>query len=191
MILDPYLSSDQVEVESLPGHEVRMRAHLYHTTVFNGDNDVSVLDGGEAVGNDNGCAAFPSSVQGLLYSGFTLCVQGRGGFVKEEDLGVGHQCSGDCNTLLLSTAQLGARFSHESLITFGKLHDEVVSIGILCCFLYLLHRGILLPIADVLSNGGVKEDWLLTHHSNVTAKPLQVQLLDVHSTNQDLYRYRQ
>ena len=69
-------------------------------------NLVSIVDGRETVSNDNGGPSLPGLVQCLLNHLLTLRVQGRGGLIKEEDLGVSDQCSSDGYPLLLSTTQL-------------------------------------------------------------------------------------
>ena len=73
------------------------------------DSNLVSLDGGESVGNDDAGPTFPGLVQSLLNYLLTLCVQSRGGFVQEEDLGVPHQSTGNGNSL---PRQLGSLTTH-------------------------------------------------------------------------------
>ena len=66
------------------------------------DSDaVGVVDGGETVSDDDTGPALPGLVQSILHYPLTLCVQGRGGLVQEEDFGVPHESSGNGDALLL------------------------------------------------------------------------------------------
>lgn len=51
---------------------------------------------------------------------FTLGVQGRGGFIQQQDLGVSHNRPGDGDALLLSSGQLGTLGAHLSLVFLHK-----------------------------------------------------------------------
>ena len=72
------------------------------------------------MGNDNGGAALPCSVQSILNNLLALRVQGRGGLVQEEDLGVPHQSPGDGDALLLSPAELRAPFPHVGAVALQR-----------------------------------------------------------------------
>ena len=80
---------------------------------------VRVVDGGEAVSDDNAGPALPGLVQGLLHHLLTLSVQSGGGLVKEEDLGVSDQCSSDGNALFLPTAELCALGPDVGIVTLS------------------------------------------------------------------------
>ena len=83
-----------------------MGARFLHPSSVDHGYQVRVVDGGQPVSNDDTGAALPGFVQSLLDHLLTLSVQGRGGFIKEEDLGVPDQRSGDGDALLLPPAQL-------------------------------------------------------------------------------------
>ena len=69
------------------------------------------------MGNDYGRAALPGLVQSLLDYLLTLSVQGRGGFIKEENLWVTDQSPSNSNPLLLSSTQLGALGTNVGIVT--------------------------------------------------------------------------
>ena len=64
-----------------------------------------------------------------------------------------------------------------------KVHDEVVSVGLLGSLLNLLLRHIRSAVFDVLGNGGGKEDGLLTNHSDHLSQVADVKRTDVMSVN--------
>ena len=116
LVPNHHLVAIQLIVDAPHLHELSVSAHLYSTTTTDHNNTVGTVDGGEAVGNDNGCATFPGLVQSLLDYLLTLGVQGRGGFVKEEDLGVTDQSPSNGNSLLLPSTQLGALGSNIGIV---------------------------------------------------------------------------
>ena len=69
------------------------------------------------MGNDYGRAALPGLVQSLLDYLLTLSVQGRSGFIKEENLWVTDQSPSNSNPLLLSSTQLGALGTNIGIVT--------------------------------------------------------------------------
>ncbi len=62
---------------------------------------VGAADGGEAVRNDKGCSALHEEVEPGLDEGFGFGVEGAGGFVEDENAGVGEDGAGDRQTLTL------------------------------------------------------------------------------------------
>ena len=101
-----YLCSDKAIVEPLHGQQLRVCSYLHHLAVRHCCNQVSVLDGGQPVGNHNGGTALPGTVQRRLHDGFAGRVQGRRGFIQEKDFGVLHQSTGNGYPLLLTSTQL-------------------------------------------------------------------------------------
>jgi len=94
---------NKVVVEAVFGHELLMSAHLHDLPVVNDSDSRRVLDGGETVGDDDGGPSLPGLVQSLLHDLLALSVQGRRGFVKEENFGVADQGPGDGHALLLAS----------------------------------------------------------------------------------------
>lgn len=60
-----------------------------------------------------------------------------------------------------------------------QVHDEVVGIGFLGSSDYVFHRCIFSAIANILCNGGGKQDRLLLHYTNLSSKPLNVKRANV------------
>lgn len=63
-----YLCIHQSIVGPLFGHEVGMCSLLNHLAIVNHHDDVSILNSGQAVGNDDTCAAKPSVIKSLLHN---------------------------------------------------------------------------------------------------------------------------
>lgn len=65
-----------------------MGSSLNNLAAAHHDNQVGVPDGREAVGNDQRCSALGCSIERFLDNCLGLCVEGGGGFVQQEILGV-------------------------------------------------------------------------------------------------------
>ena len=68
---------------------------------------------------------------------------------------------------------------NERLGYLWQVHDEVVGIGFLGCSNYIFHRCIFSAIANILCNGGGKQNWLLLHYPNLSSEPLDVKRANV------------
>ena len=107
----------EVIVGSTLGHEARVSARFKHFSIVDHCYAVGIVDSGETVSDHDACPALPGLVQSILHILLTLCVQGRGGLVQEEDFGVPHQSTGDGNALFLTSRQLGTLTTHISVET--------------------------------------------------------------------------
>ena len=65
-----------------------MCPRLNHLSFMDHGYDVRVIDRRETVSDDNGGASLPGFIESFLDDPLALCVEGGGGFVKKEDLGV-------------------------------------------------------------------------------------------------------
>ena len=68
----------------------------------------------------------------------------------------------------------------------GQFHNEVMRIGHSARFDDFLFCHILVAIANVLLDGGLKEDGFLTHDADVLTKPLDVVVANIFAVDQDL-----
>lgn len=62
------------------------------------------------------CAGLVATTQGILYEGFRLGVQRCCGFVKEKNLWIGYERSGDCDSLSLAAAEKTSCFPNVCFI---------------------------------------------------------------------------
>ena len=108
----------------LESHEVSMCSRLYHLTLMNHSYDVRVIDGRETVSDDNGCSTLPCFIESFLDDFLALRIEGRGGLIEKEDLGVSDESSCNGDSLLLSTAQLGTLATNISGIALYKKKEK-------------------------------------------------------------------
>ena len=163
----------EVVVQSALGHELLVVSPLHNALVFfHNQNGVGVFHGGEPVGDGNGGAAFGEGVQGMLDDHFAFVVQGRGGFVQNQDGRVFQENAGDGDPLFLSAGKLYAPLAHVGLKALFKIHDEVVGVGQLRRFHDFLVCGFRAAVANVFHDIGVKEVHVLLHHADAFSQAL-------------------
>ena len=93
-----------------------MGPRLEHLPILDDSNAVRVVDGGEAVSDDNAGPPLSGFVESLLYNPLTLRVQGRRGLVQEKDFGISEESSGNGHALLLPPTELSAFTPHISVV---------------------------------------------------------------------------
>jgi hypothetical protein len=111
------------------GEQFAMGTRFDDLTFFQHQNPIGPAHGGEAMGNDKYSAVGHQSFQGLLHQGFRFGIQGRGGFIQNQNAGIEQHRPRNGNALPLTTGQVDPPFAHPGVITLGKLADEVVGIG--------------------------------------------------------------
>lgn len=82
-----------------------MRSTFHNLSAIENVDDVGLLDCAEAVSDSDGGAALGGDVEGGLDDFLGGGVEGRGSFVKEEDLGVADEGAGDGDALLLAAGE--------------------------------------------------------------------------------------
>lgn len=124
MRLAQALQVDQLVVAALVAQELGVRATLDDLALVKHVDDVGLLDRAETVGHSNGGPTTSGGVQGGLNNLFRLGVQGRGGLVQQQDLGITQESAGDGDTLLLAARQ------HASLATDDGVEALTVDNGL-------------------------------------------------------------
>ena len=117
----PRLQQDHFAVAAVGGHEGFVGAGFGDAAVFEDDDAVGVGDGAEAVGDDEAGAAFHERDEAGLDDAFAFGVEVAGGFVEDEDLGVGQHGAGDGDALPLAAAEFDAALADERVVAVGQL----------------------------------------------------------------------
>ena len=136
------------------------------------------------MGNGNGRTVLHQLFEGILYHAFAFGIEGRSGFVQDEDRRVLQDGTGNADTLALTTGKLASTVANHGIVTFFAGHDEVVCIGYLGGFHHLVHSGIFYPEGDVVEEGIVEQDGFLVHVTHDTAKVVQGRSFYIYSVNQ-------
>jgi len=169
---------------------------LLNLSVLHYNDLVGVADRAQSVSdNNNGLLARADElVKRLLNLVLALGVEGRGGFVEQEQLGLADESASDSHALLLATRELHAALAHDRLVHERKqvlVVDEVVSVGLAtsivhkCFDLIIVHAVQVETVSDVLTDCAREQDWLLLHNSDLIVVPLGVEIAHIFTVEED------
>ena len=113
-------------VESTQQEQFLMLAALDDAAVFHDKNQVRAANGGQAMRNHKGRAAFHQVVQGLLDQFLRLRVNRGGRVIQDKDAGIHQQGACDGHPLALSAAERHAALADDGLITVGEVEDKLM-----------------------------------------------------------------
>ena len=116
-------------VGSGAAYEPLVGAALYDFALVHDQDEVGVLEGTEAVGDDEGGAALDDLLHGLVDPVLGLRVHAGGGVVQDEDGWVQHQSPGDGEALALPTGEGQSALADPGVVAVGHFHDLVVELG--------------------------------------------------------------
>lgn len=102
-------------------HELFVRTLLDDLALAEENDVVGLLDGSETMGDDDGCASLACAVESGLHDLFATDIDGGGGLVEDEDLGLLDDGAGDGETLALTTAELDASITNFSLVSLTRV----------------------------------------------------------------------
>ena len=113
------------------------------------------------MGDDDGRAILHEVLYGILDEAFGLGVEGRSGFVEDEDRRVFEDSAGDRYALTLATREARTTVANVGLIAIGGSHDEIVGIGNASGLFDFGLCGRFDTEGDIVIYGVVEEDSLL------------------------------
>ena len=114
-------------LESLLSGQLVVRTRFDNLALLHEMDLVALLNSTETVRNRDRGPTLRCAIQRVLNDSFTIAIESRRGFVKEQDRGVTEQSTGDGDTLLLAAAELTAfatDFSVEATITVIRDKSE-------------------------------------------------------------------
>ena len=94
--------SVEILVEPFMVHEFGMVAGFHEAPFVQDEDAIGSLDGRQTVSNHKGRSAFHELLQCLLDEPFRLTVEGRGGFIQQQDSWIFHDGPGNGNALSLT-----------------------------------------------------------------------------------------
>src|SRR5699024_2294713 len=98
---------------------------------------------------------------GLLYCQLVLDVKGRRCFIQKQNRAVFQDSAGDGNSLTLTAREKVSVFAGRRIVSLFHPADEAVTISLPAGSLDFLVRGIGTSVPDVLTNGIIKEKYIL------------------------------
>src|SRR6202051_3305973 len=104
------------------------------------DDAVGAAHRGKPVGDNENGTAFTDPAHVVLDDALTLVIERTGGFVEDQNAGIGHQGTGDRNALPLTTRETASSLPDDGVVSLGKFENELVRTGQEGCVDDPLHR---------------------------------------------------
>ena len=147
-----------------------MRSLFDDLAFFEDVDPVRVLDGGEAVGDDERSAVFHQAVEGGLDLALGFGIDGSGGFVEEEDGRVFEESAGDGEALFLAAGEFHAALADVGHELLGEIADKGFGVG---CFQgdpHFLIGCLTLGEKEIIADGAIEEERFLGNVSDFFAE---------------------
>src|SRR5688572_27692111 len=122
------------------------------------DNMISPANLRQTMGNEQHGAAFGGVPDGLLNFIFSGTVDGAGAVIQYKNGRITLKGACDGNTLPLSAAEGRPTLSHDGIITFGQLCNELVSLGFLGGLFDFSRSGILITECNILGDAAAEKE---------------------------------
>ncbi len=112
-IISSRLDAVQAGVQPIQRDQFGVRANSRPAAGFEHRDAVRVLNGREAVGDDDAGAALHQALQRLLHQALALAVERGGGLIEQQDARVFEDRAGDGDALALPAAELDAALADQ------------------------------------------------------------------------------
>src|SRR6266852_8197215 len=163
-----------------------MRALLAETAFVEDEDAISMLNGAEAVRDDERGAAAEEAVEGVADLRFGLGVDAGGGFIQDEKARIVRESAGEINELALTDGERGAAFVDAGADAFRERFDEIGEAD----FADGSFDGVAVDAggaeADVGFDGAGEEKGILEDDAELAAQVLEIDFADVDAVEQDL-----
>ena len=133
----------------------------------------------------DGSLAFHQAVERLENQLLGAGIEFGTGLVQDQDGGVADDGAGNRDTLPLSAREGHAALSHDGVITFGHLLDELVRVRQFSRVQDFVAAGAGLAVCDVVPDGPVEQDGFLQDEADLLAQrllriPPDIDAIDLH-----------
>src|SRR5216684_3882987 len=176
----------QAIVDSALREKLLMRALLAQAAFVKHEDAIGVLNGTQAVRDDESGAPGEQAIQSFANEQLGLGVHARSGFVENQEARVVGKSAGKINELALADGECGAAFVDVAGDALGKGADEFAEAdfvnGVFDCG--AIDAGRAEP--DVRFNGAGKKKGILEHDAELAAEILQVNQANVLAVEEDL-----
>ena len=163
-----------------------MGADVRDAAALHDEDAVGVLDGGHTLRDDDLRGLRDEVAEALTNQGVGLRVDRGGGVVEDQNLRLLQDRTGDAETLLLTTGDVGTALGDEGVVLVREGLDELVRLGELTCGDELFVTRLRVAPAEVLCDGAGEEDVLLKHDGDLVTQELEVVLSYVDTADQHL-----
>ncbi len=165
--------------------QLAVRAALDHPTTLHHQDFMGIDHRGQPVRNHQRGLVLGGAAQFGLYGPLVAGIQGRSGFVKNQNRRILQQGPSDGHPLLFAARELEATLTDHGLIPFWRGADEIVDARSPSRLFHLLAAGPGATVGDVVEHGVVEQHRVLRHDADGLPHAGLRHRADVLSGNQD------
>src|SRR6266571_6172389 len=144
-----------------------MAAVLDDTATLDRDDAVGPAHRGKPVSDDENGAAFANPAHVVLDDALTLVIERAGGFVEDQNAGVGHQGAGNRDALPLTAREAAPSFANDGVVALGKFENELMRAGQSRRIDNPLHGHGGIGKRDILGDRSIEKHVLLQNDANL------------------------
>ena len=130
-----------------------MASDSCHMSIVQYKDLICIEDRTDTLCHDNGCCFFCIFFQSFSKCAVCFKIQCGKAVVKDKDLRILCDSSGNGKPLLLSTGNIASSLCDRSLISLRLGVDKLRSLCNLCCFFHCVFRNLCLSVTDIGING--------------------------------------
>ena len=182
----PVLVVEGLCVIAVLGQQLAVGAPFDDPSAVHDQYQVRILDGRDAVGDDEHGTALLDALELLLDIALRLHVHGRRGVVQDQDGRILQEGPGQGDALLLAAGEPHATLAYDGVVAVRHGVDEVVGIRHDCGFLHLLEAAVRPAVGDVALDGVGEQEHVLHGHADVIPQVVQVHVPDIRAVHQHL-----
>lgn len=156
-----------------------MRADFFDASCAHDDDLVSVLDGAQAVCDDEHGFADHDFVERALYESFVFGVEGRRGLVEDQDVWVGEGGARNRQALALAAGQVEPARADDGVLAGAEAVHELLHVCGARDALHGLQVDVVGALRDVFIDRVFEEDRTLADHADSLAQGREVVLAQV------------
>jgi len=140
-------------VPALTPLQFLMRVNFCDLVILHDENDIRMSNSAESMCDDDRCSTQCRFVQRFLHNAFTLNIQRRSRFIKQQQARLSNQRFSNCNALSLFIEKLKILQVARRIQIFKQREHKVQSVDLITSFMHFLFRKLVLQInCDVLAN---------------------------------------
>ena len=163
-----------------------MSSTFDNRTAFQDDDLIRAADGGKAVSNHQSGSAINQTLERLLDQRFRFSVNGRRGFIQDEDRAILQDGPGDGNSLFLTAGKLYPAFADDCLQPFGHMLNELIHVGDVHRPVERFFARFRIAEKDIFADAAIKEKHILQYKTDGRTQIVGAEFANVNSIQRDL-----
>ena len=169
----------QVRVQPVEPQQTFVRASFHNSPMIKNEHQISATNRTQPVSHDKGGSARKQGFKCRLQSMFGLAVHAAGGFIQNQDGGIGQHRAGKADQLSLATAETAAGLSGIRIQTVRQRFNQITAPKLIEHVVDIRDSRLGAGEANIISHAAAEKKVLLRHNSHAAMQRLIVELSGV------------